>query len=293
MNIDPNCFKAFLSAAESLNFTEASRLAGMTQSGVSQHIFKLERDLGVELFHRIGKKVILTEAGRELLSFIEQYQDSLSKLYEDIQATRLNLTGKVRYAMPSSCLLSPHFGMLLKEKIRNFPEIELEVNLCHSEEVINLVINDKIDFGFVTKKSINEALDFAEFCNEEYVLVSSKSQKIEIAHLAEKKWIHYPDSDFLFDAWASIHLKHQKKFQNKLQGKTNSIHVAMTMVAHGLGISIFPRHCIEASDLKSKLYIHDSNQKICQNMIYIVSLKSAFKPQRVQKVIDTFHKMKS
>src|SRR5665647_189750 len=210
MEIDSSCFKAFQVAAQTLNFTEASRQVGMTQSGVSQHVAKLEKDLGSELFLRVGKKVILTDAGISLLNFIESYNDQVLALKDLIQSSSSTLKGKVSYSMPSSCLLSPHFGMLLQEKRKAFPEIELNVSLTPSEEVIQQVLNAEIDFGFVTRKILNEELDYQYFCEEEYVMVSSLENKTPLNDLTKQKWIHYPGGEVLFDKWVAHHLGRSK-----------------------------------------------------------------------------------
>src|SRR4051794_8102649 len=57
----------FIKTAEVLHFTKAAELCFVTQSGLSQQIKKLEEELGMPLFVRIGKKVQLTEAGSVFL----------------------------------------------------------------------------------------------------------------------------------------------------------------------------------------------------------------------------------
>lgn len=282
MNFDTSCFKAFQSAAKTLNFTEAARLAGMTQSGVSQHISKLENEIGSALFHRIGKRVLLTESGLKLLEFIDQYQDSILAFQAQLQNSKKTLSGKVSYAMPESCLLGPHFSMLLKEKFKSFQDVELGVELMPSDQVLEKVLNNQIDFGFVTKKLANDNLQFIEFCDEEYVLVSSSAENSEL------RWINYPGHDVLFEIWSAIH-KYNKT--PKFQGTTNSLRAALQMVTYGLGVAIFPAHCVDGSEHKSKLKILTHNKK-CKNTIYIVKLASISTSARVQKVIETFLGMK-
>lgn len=290
MEIDSSCFKAFLAASQTLNFTEAARVVGMTQSGVSQHVAKLERDVGAELFLRVGKKVILTESGKALLKFIENYQDTVSNLRDEIQENTASLKGKVKYAMPATCLLSPHFSLFLEFKRSHFPELELYVDLHASEEVIKRVLMAEINFGFVTKKVMNDEIDYQPFCEEEYVLVAnSKNLKTS----SEWNWISYPGSDVLQEAWIDQQeAKLLKNISMKMTGETNSIHAALTMVSEGLGVTIVPRHCVEASDLRTKLKIHELGKKPVKNMIYIVTLKSISMPRRVVVAIETFHKIK-
>lgn len=64
--------KYFITSADTLNFTEAARTCFITQSTLSQQIKQLENDLGTPLFERIGKRVFLTEAGRDFLPFANE-----------------------------------------------------------------------------------------------------------------------------------------------------------------------------------------------------------------------------
>ncbi|PJJ80013.1 LysR substrate-binding domain-containing protein [Mucilaginibacter auburnensis] len=61
--------KYFIKAAELENFTEASAASFITQSTLSQQIKQLEDELGIPLFHRIAKRVRLTEAGKMFLPY--------------------------------------------------------------------------------------------------------------------------------------------------------------------------------------------------------------------------------
>ncbi|MEU7043620.1 LysR family transcriptional regulator [Streptomyces varsoviensis] len=59
-------FATFVVVAQRLNFTGAAQELGYVQSSVTAHIKALERDLGMPLFDRLGRRVVLTDAGREL-----------------------------------------------------------------------------------------------------------------------------------------------------------------------------------------------------------------------------------
>lgn len=61
--------KYFVKLADVLSFTEASKELFITQSTLSLSIKQLEEELGVTLFDRIGKKIYLTDAGRDFLDW--------------------------------------------------------------------------------------------------------------------------------------------------------------------------------------------------------------------------------
>jgi DNA-binding transcriptional LysR family regulator len=67
MNMDWNLTHAFLTTAEAGSLSAAARILGLTQPTLSRRVAALEEDLGVTLFERVGKSLILTEAGERLL----------------------------------------------------------------------------------------------------------------------------------------------------------------------------------------------------------------------------------
>src|SRR2546430_2290569 len=145
--LDSNLFKAFYWAAIELNFTRAAECAAMTQSGISQQIAKLEDQMEVALFERVNKQVFLTEAGRKLLQYIEQQHDELTNLKEIVHSEQQIVSGLVRYAMPQSCLFTPHYPLLL-QKHHDYPDVQLRIELCPNDEVVAKLLDQNIDFGF-------------------------------------------------------------------------------------------------------------------------------------------------
>lgn len=295
--LDLNALKAFYFAANELHFTRAAELAGLTQSGVSQHIKTLEESFGTPLFIRQAKKVLLTDAGLELQKFAESYLDSVEGLLERIHQQGAELKGDVRYAMPESCLFTPHYPLLLDARAREFPKVKLEVRICDSEKVAELVLAGEIDFGFITRELPNRSLHVEQFAAEEYVLASANSSDLNFdtaKELLEKRVVHYPGAADLFDYW--FHSEFPKSNavtldQLEVGSKVDHLRAAITMVEKGLGLGVFPRHCIDEQIKSKKLKIRAS--KSAGNPIYIVTLKDHSQPARVRKVMDAFWMMKS
>ncbi len=78
----------FVKTAEILNFTEAASMLYISQSTLSQQVKQLEEELNTPLFDRIGKKVMLTEAGRLFLPYARQsiqHAEDGQHLLEDLQ----------------------------------------------------------------------------------------------------------------------------------------------------------------------------------------------------------------
>src|SRR5262245_32339082 len=97
-----NALRAFEAAARSENFSHAATELGVSQAAVSQHVKSLEAALGLKLFARDGKRLLITSAGREYLTVI---RDALDRIAVG--------TDRVLQQRPSSVLVvstSPAFG---------------------------------------------------------------------------------------------------------------------------------------------------------------------------------------
>src|SRR5690606_11663634 len=86
----------FAALAETLNFTRAASKCHVTQSTLSHQIKQMEEELGVRLFDRVGKRVIITEAGDAFLSRIQPALDQIDTAVGALHAPGETLTGRLR-----------------------------------------------------------------------------------------------------------------------------------------------------------------------------------------------------
>lgn len=123
---DWNQVRSFLATVEEGSFSAAGRALRLTQPTLGRQVAGLEADLGVTLFERVGKTLILTEAGQELLSAVRAMGVAAGQL--SLAATRQSQTieGLVRVtvgdALATYCL--PELLARLREKA---PMIEVEI----------------------------------------------------------------------------------------------------------------------------------------------------------------------
>jgi DNA-binding transcriptional LysR family regulator len=291
--LDPTSCKAFWFAAHELNFSKAALKAGMTQSGVSKHISKLESQLKTELFLRQTRKIALTRSGEMLLDYLRSMWSEYEAVASRILSEHFDLSGQVRYAMPESCLMSPHFSMLLKNREQNFPEINLSVTIAVNEVIENLILNGQVDFGFMTTNSLR--LNARPYCFENYVLVSRKKQTLKtVADLKKLKLIGFPELDLIFSQWCEHFFKGEKVALSELnlQNTMNDLRGIVTMLLEGPSdhATLLPEHCIEKHLGSGALVSLNPKSKPVQNQIYMVSNTKAL-PQRVQRVQEEFFRI--
>ena len=292
-SINPSLFRAFLAVAEHKSFTVAADSLYKTQSNISRQVSELEKQLSVKLFNRTSKDVDITEAGHEFVSLFKQQLDMLDKIYGKAINEVEGYSGKVKYAMPPSCLLSPHSPLML-DKRKDFPELEIHVELGPNEAVFEQVLNSLADFGFVTEKINNPVLTYHPFCQEEYVLVGTPDlmKGFNLDSLSEQKFVSYPGLNVYFNLWIKHFARKDQLTEARAiyyAGNINVIEGAIIMVKKGVGLSVFPLHCV-ASLIESGELVTFTPKPLepLLNWIYMVRKKIDIVPKRVELVIEWF-----
>lgn len=146
--MDFHHLKVFLAAARHLNYTRAGAELHLQQPTISAHIKQLESELGVTLFEQIGKRLVLTEAGRLLEPLARRAQLSLEEVkiavdeYKVLGRGALHLGASTTTGLYILPRLLAHFHKL-------YPNIELRTSFANTDQVINLILKGEVDFGFV------------------------------------------------------------------------------------------------------------------------------------------------
>src|SRR4051794_15959776 len=91
--------RCFITVAEELHFRRAAERLNMTQPPLTQRIKDMERDLGVQLFHRQRKRVELTEAGRMVLKSAREVLAQTEGLFEVAQRAARGEYGHIKIGL--------------------------------------------------------------------------------------------------------------------------------------------------------------------------------------------------
>lgn len=131
---------AFVQTAEALSFVAAGQRLGISASAVGKSVTKLEETLGVRLFQRTTRRVVLTEEGRLFYDrcrrILEDLRDAEAQLSDAVQAPR----GQLRISVPT---IGYHFLMPVLPEFRElYPDVELDVDF--SDRMVD-VIEERFD----------------------------------------------------------------------------------------------------------------------------------------------------
>lgn len=140
---------AFIAVADTVSFSLAAERLHLTQPAVSKRIAALETELDTRLFDRLGRKVLLTEAGRTLLPRARRI---LAEAEDSRRALR-NLSGRVAGIL--SLATSHHIGLhrlppVLREYASRYTEVQLDMHFMDSEVACEAVAKGDLELGVVT-----------------------------------------------------------------------------------------------------------------------------------------------
>jgi DNA-binding transcriptional LysR family regulator len=181
--------ETFAKAAELVNFTAAGQAVGVTQAAVSQRIQALEKELGATLFRREGGHLFLTEAGHRLYAYAQQILGLHREARQEITGRKTEPSGELRLAassVPGEHLLPGLLALFQKQ----YPGIQVRLNVGDSQAVMSQVDRGEVALGVVGQKSDNPHLEFKFFAKDRLVLVVpvnhpwSRRRKITLTQLA-------------------------------------------------------------------------------------------------------------
>jgi len=176
----------FLIINKENSFSKASKVLGISQPAVTQQIRNLENFLGVTLFERRKKGVILTKEGQNFLNYAKEFEKFLNnldkKLYDFMHSDSPFLIGASQtigtYVLPSYI-----------KYFKNLINKDINLIIKNNDEIIDDIKKGFLDIGFVTKKNIE--VNLAKWKEDELVVFSNKPlpRVLELDDLREYKII--------------------------------------------------------------------------------------------------------
>ncbi|MEC4682918.1 MAG: LysR substrate-binding domain-containing protein [Nitrospirota bacterium] len=140
--------RVFLKVAEYQSFTQAGEALFLTQPAVSLQIKTLEKDLGVPLFERTGKKILLTEAGRRLVPLAHSITRQMDEARETVLSFATGPQGHLRIgaSMTIGTYLLPKFLTLF---CKIHPQITVSLAIRNTHQILHDLKTSEIDLGLI------------------------------------------------------------------------------------------------------------------------------------------------
>ncbi len=164
--------KAFLAIAEAKTFTAGARRVNVTQAAISMQIRQLEDEVGLPLFTRTPRRVIITEAGEYLLErarkILREHDTALSEIAELGGAEH----GRLRIGSASAMFATQQLPGIMQKLREKFPNSELSVSSGTSQALVDKIMHGEIDTAFVSLPVENSSITTDLLFSDEIVAIA-------------------------------------------------------------------------------------------------------------------------
>lgn len=281
--INTSWLRTFCTLVEVGHFTRTAERLHMTQSGVSQHIRKLEEQLGAELLLRQGKQFTLSGAGERLYEEAQGLLLALSNLELKVREDP-PFEGSVRIMSPGSVGLKlyPHL-LALQSK---HPKLVIDYRFAPNQDVENAIVESTVDLGFMTSASMQAEVSCTPVAQESLLLVTPASvDEPDWRTLMTLGFIDHPDGSHHASLLLGANypeFQHSKLFPQK--GFSNQIGLILEPVSRGLGFTVLPAHAVEAFGKPERINTYRLANPVSETL-YLCTRRNRELKQRVKTVI--------
>ncbi len=248
--------QTFCILVEELNFTRTAERVHTVQSNVTSQIKSLEAELGTQLFDRLAKRVLLTEAGHRFLPYAEK---ALAAMEQGQRAVKFGSepAGPLRIGAPES-VLTYRLPEVLKLFRKRYPQVELIFRPGLDEKLTDALESGKLDLAI----SMSDSVEGDQLCSirmrtEEVYLFGTPDHPLSKAKMVHPKDL-LGETLLLTEAGCC----YRKKLDTQLAlanirpqhvTEFSSVEAIKQCVTAGMGLGLLPRIVI-ACELKKKQF---------------------------------------
>ena len=240
VNITLKQLRAFVAVARTGSFTAAAENLFITQSALSGLIRDLEQMLGMRLFDRNTRKVVLSDAGQSVFARIAKVLDDLDGIVAEIGQLKKLQRGVVRVAA-SQLLSSTLMPNLIVEFKRRHPDVQITLVDVPVETVTARVFAQEVDIGLGPEREQNSDIDEVKWFELPFMAVLPPGHPLERWH--QLKWKDLGSFPFIcLQGQFSYQLAHDvgRNWPGHKQAvqEVQFMSTALAMVRAGLGVSV-------------------------------------------------------
>ncbi|MCI8454123.1 MAG: LysR family transcriptional regulator [Lachnospiraceae bacterium] len=237
--------KYVLAVADCGNFSQAAQTCHVGQPALSQQIAKLERELGVPLFYRNSHGARLTEAGQ---IFALRTREILHKA-ETLESEMAAFAGIRRGSLTLGIIASLNcidFGGLLSAFCSEYPGISVNIVQNGTHELINLLVERKIDLAFMNRPVtvLPSSLAFHKLGEDYYSLAVpadhplAKREAVSLKELSNEPFIFHSSAQVASDL--CLNACRRAGLEPNIVCRSAEPTTSLYMVQGGLGVAFLP-----------------------------------------------------
>lgn len=247
MHVTLRQLEVFSAVARNQSFTRAAEMLHLSQPGVSMQIKQLESSIGLQLFEHVGKKIFLTNAGREM--FV--YSQSISQMLEEAEVVIEELkgvqSGKLAISVATT---ASHFATrLLAAFSKQHEGVTISLDITNREALrMQLELNER-DLVIMGQPPKGLEVDSEEIMENPLVMIApaghplANEKNILLTHFANEQFVVREQGSGTRGAIERFFEQHGVAFNTGIEMTSNE--AIKQAVEAGLGLGIVSIHTLE------------------------------------------------
>jgi LysR family transcriptional regulator, low CO2-responsive transcriptional regulator len=247
LNFTLRQLQVFEKVASHLNYTRAAEELYLSQPAVSMQIKQLEGHIGLPLLEQMGKKIFLTEAGRELF----QYSRNISQQLVEMEAVFDEMKGMGHGKLTISVVNTANYftPQLLARFCQRHPGINVILQVANRDAVLKQLADNSTDLAILGQPPDGLGISAESFLDNPLVVIAAPShplaklKRIKFVRLAEETFLSREQGSGTRSAMERVFAQHQIQPHISMEMETNE--AIKQAVQAGMGLGILSLHSIE------------------------------------------------
>jgi DNA-binding transcriptional LysR family regulator len=239
--------QVFEKVANHLNYSRAAEQLYLSQPAVSMQIKQLEEHIGLPLFEQMGKKIFLTEAGREL----HHYARSIAQQLAEMEAVFEEMKGLGRGKLTLSVVNTANYftPQLLARFCERHPNINVILQVANRDAVLKQLADNSTDLAIMGQPPDGLDISAELFLDNPLVVIAppghplAKLKHVKFARLAEETFLSREQGSGTRSAMERIFAQHKIQPHISMEMETNE--AIKQAVQAGMGLGILSLHSID------------------------------------------------
>lgn len=271
MNLTLRQLRAFAAVAETGSFTAAAASLHLTQSALSVLVRELEREMGVQLFDRHTRRVLLSEGGREFQPSVQRLLADLASAVAGVTELRDQKKGVLRLAAPQlmACTLMPR---VIAAYGARYPDIDVRLADTLPEHLLDGLLSGEAELAVGQDVPVDTTIERRSLFRDRHWLICPPShplarrRKVRWSELVPYTFIA-PTRDFRQRVLPELEPEARAFMLRATTQEVSYMTTALGMVASGLGLTVCPTYSaslVRAHGLQMvRLESPDFHREVC------------------------------
>ncbi|EJI4858958.1 LysR family transcriptional regulator [Salmonella enterica] len=258
-NISLRQLRIFLAVAEHHGFSRAGCVIGLTQSAMSHSISELENELGIRLFDRTTREVLLTQEGEDLSVELRRLLGELETTLSNAKNRGEQQRGLVHVATSPTISVDIMPRCIIRA-LKKHPQINIIIHDQVQQKTIQMVQNGQVDFGVIVEPLLPPDLYTEIVLEEPFYLVGPRNN--QITQKAMVKWSDLQNEELVLLDYASgsrpliDSIFSRQQITPHVIQELGHVSTIFRILQSGIGVSVIPQLALPS--------LKDSGLTICQ-----------------------------